>query len=86
MPKDLNIKLYMLLLSKLGDFFSATFEALVAGRVRILKSRGTSPKPASLARALGSGGLGGKQGGGEYRVIFREISLRNFWSSKERCQ
>ena len=57
MPKDLNIKLYMLLLSKLGEFFSATFEALVAGRVGICKTQSTPSKPAGLSPILGSGGL-----------------------------
>ena len=56
-PNDLNIKLYMLLFSKLGDFFYATFEALVVGRLQICKAQGIPPKPASLAPALGGGGL-----------------------------
>ena len=59
MPEDLNIKPCMLLLSKLSDFFNATFEALVAGRAQIYKAPRVPPKPANLAPALGGGGLEG---------------------------
>ena len=62
MPEDLNI---MYLLSKLGDFFNASLEALSAGRVRIYKAQSIPPKPARLAPALGSGGLGGANRGVE---------------------
>ena len=58
MPRDLNIKLYILLLPKPGESCNATFEALVAGRARICKAQTIPPKPASRAPALGSGGLG----------------------------
>ena len=59
MPEDFNIKLCMYLLSKLGDFSNAPLEELEVGGALVYKAQSIPPKHASLAPALGSGGLEG---------------------------
>ena len=54
----------MLLLSKLGRFFGATFEAPIAGGAQIYKAPRIFSKPGGLAPAFGRGRLGGEEGAG----------------------